>query len=34
MTEEIPEEITKELHEKEVDEGTYNQIHEDNAEDE
>lgn len=34
MTEELPEEIIKELHEKEVDAGTYNQIHEDNAEDE
>ena len=31
MTEELPEEIIKELHEKEVDAGTYNQIHEDNA---
>ena len=34
MTEELPEEITKELHEKEVDEGTYNQIHGDSVEDE
>lgn len=34
MTEELPGEIAKELHEKEVDAGTYNQIHEDNAEDE
>ena len=34
MTEELPEEITKELHEKEVDAGTYNQIHGDSVEDE
>ena len=34
MTEELPEEVKKELHEKEVDAGTYNQIHVDNVEDE